>query len=132
MHDKNKYIGKIIYKLEAHKKSGNADRFEECAESIRNVNKYYKSAEQQFDSVLSKIEHTDQCGKGTYIVERLHVKFSVYENTNQSKVRRRFTAAHELGHYLLHGDILVGKGKISDNRLYRDEPGSVRYFYNFI
>ena len=29
--------------------------------------------------------------------------FKIAINTSQSEVRQRFTAAHELGHYLLHG-----------------------------
>ncbi len=51
--------------------------------------------------------------------------FKIAINKNHSEVRQRFTAAHELGHYLLHGNILIDKGKISDNRLYRAEPDSM-------
>ncbi|WP_420863582.1 ImmA/IrrE family metallo-endopeptidase [Algirhabdus cladophorae] len=45
-------------------------------------------------------------------------------NSNESSQRRRFTAAHELGHYLLHRDLLDGKQHL--DRLFsqggRDNP----------
>lgn len=45
-------------------------------------------------------------------------------NSLEGPQRRRFTAAHELGHYLLHRDLMDGKGHL--DRLYseggRDNP----------
>ena len=38
-------------------------------------------------------------------------------NENHSKVRQRFTIAHEIGHYILHRN-KIGDG-ITDNKLYR-------------
>lgn len=43
--------------------------------------------------------------------------FKIRINRHESKRRQRFTAAHEIGHYLLHRD-LIGDG-ISDSVLYR-------------
>lgn len=37
--------------------------------------------------------------------------FRVVVNSQESEQRRRFTAAHELGHYLLHRDLLYVAGK---------------------
>ncbi len=41
-------------------------------------------------------------------------KFHILVNANESKERQRFTAAHELGHYFLHSDLLQAGGKIKD------------------
>lgn len=39
-------------------------------------------------------------------------------NSTEGPQRRRFTAAHELGHYLLHRDLMDGKGHL--DRLYSE------------
>lgn len=39
--------------------------------------------------------------------------FRIFVNANESKQRRRFTAAHELGHFLLHRDMLRRKGSLN-------------------
>lgn len=46
-------------------------------------------------------------------------------NRSEGPQRRRFTAAHELGHYLLHRDLLDGRGHL--DRLY-SEGGSANPF----
>lgn len=43
--------------------------------------------------------------------------YSILVNRAESSVRRRFTAAHEIGHFLLHRD-RIGQG-ISDDEWYR-------------
>ncbi|MGH9393254.1 MAG: ImmA/IrrE family metallo-endopeptidase [Terriglobales bacterium] len=43
--------------------------------------------------------------------------YSILVNKAESSVRRRFTAAHEIGHFLLHRD-RIGQG-ISDDEWYR-------------
>ena len=43
--------------------------------------------------------------------------YAIYTNANHPRKRRRFTIAHELGHYVLHRD-LIGNG-ITDDALYR-------------
>ena len=47
--------------------------------------------------------------------------YAIYTNANHSPKRRRFTIAHELGHYALHRD-LIGSG-ITDDALYRSRLG---------
>ena len=47
--------------------------------------------------------------------------YAIYANANHSKKRRRFTIAHELGHYALHRD-LIGN-EITDDALYRSRLG---------
>lgn len=43
--------------------------------------------------------------------------FAIYVNAKHSKVRRRFTIAHEVAHFVLHRD-LIGDG-ITEDALYR-------------
>jgi predicted transcriptional regulator len=43
--------------------------------------------------------------------------FAIYVNAKHSEVRRRFTIAHELAHFVLHRD-LIGDG-ITEDALYR-------------
>ncbi len=47
--------------------------------------------------------------------------YAIYTNANHPKTRRRFTIAHELGHYVLHRDE-IGDG-ITDDALYRSRLG---------
>lgn len=39
--------------------------------------------------------------------------YRIVVNSNESRRRQRFTAAHELAHYLLHGDLLDDRGKLN-------------------
>lgn len=43
--------------------------------------------------------------------------YAVFANADHAKTRRRFTIAHEIGHFILHRD-LIGDG-ITDDALYR-------------
>jgi hypothetical protein len=53
-------------------------------------------------------------------IERLPSgKYKIAVNSNHPSTRQRFTAAHELGHYIYHRDLL-GDG-IGDNRAYRPD-----------
>lgn len=65
------------------------------------------SFEPMADSLSGWIERQDD---GSY---RIAV------NSNHAPTRQRFTAAHELGHYIYHRDLL-GDG-VGDNRAYRSE-----------
>jgi Zn-dependent peptidase ImmA (M78 family) len=53
-------------------------------------------------------------------------RYRIAVNERDHYYRRRFTMAHELGHYLLHRD-LIGTG-LDDNRAYRST--NVGNFYN--
>lgn len=50
-------------------------------------------------------------------IERTDGTYRIVVNANHAETRRRFTAAHELGHYIYHRDLL-GEG-VGDNRAYR-------------
>lgn len=52
-------------------------------------------------------------------IERQNSSYRIVVNANHASTRRRFTAAHELGHYIYHRDLL-GEG-VGDNRAYRAE-----------
>lgn len=45
-------------------------------------------------------------------IERDGDKYRVVVNSNEGEQRRRFTAAHELAHYLMHRDLLA-KGRLN-------------------
>lgn len=54
--------------------------------------------------------------------------FRVVVNSREGRQRRRFTAAHELAHYLMHRDLLRQNGRLNrhsdrlfDNRIMNDE-----------
>lgn len=47
--------------------------------------------------------------------------FRIHVNANHHRNRRRFTLAHEIGHYILHRD-LIGDG-VTDDAMYRSAPG---------
>lgn len=55
-------------------------------------------------------------------------KFEITVNSSNSVNRQRFTAAHELGHFVLHRHLL-GNG-VSDNTAYRSVSGSECYNSN--
>ncbi len=52
-------------------------------------------------------------------IERQEESYRIVVNSTHAETRRRFTAAHELGHYIFHRDLL-GDG-VGDNRAYRSE-----------
>ncbi len=54
-----------------------------------------------------------------------NIAYSLVYNRTHHKHRQRFTLAHELGHYVLHKDIL-GDGT-NDTKMYRTNPNSSHY-----
>lgn len=52
-------------------------------------------------------------------IERSNGSYRIVVNALHPETRQRFTAAHELGHYIYHRDLL-GDG-VGDNRAYRTE-----------
>lgn len=46
-------------------------------------------------------------------IEYVDGLFNVVINSTESLQRKRFTAAHELGHYLLHRDLLISSGRLN-------------------
>jgi Zn-dependent peptidase ImmA (M78 family) len=59
------------------------------------------------------------------LVERYGDGYRIVVNASHNPVRRRFTAAHELGHYVYHRE-LIGDG-IYDDAAYRTTDISGRY-----
>ncbi|MGR3813389.1 MAG: ImmA/IrrE family metallo-endopeptidase [Cognatishimia activa] len=51
-------------------------------------------------------------GKSGFI-EHENGKFTIRVNSSEAPQRRKFTAAHELAHYLLHREMLVKKGGLA-------------------
>lgn len=54
-----------------------------------------------------------------WIERRSDGSYQIAVNSTHAQTRQRFTAAHELGHYIYHRDLL-GEG-VGDNRAYRTE-----------
>lgn len=52
-------------------------------------------------------------------IERTNGSYRIVVNAGHARTRQRFTAAHELGHYIYHRELL-GDG-VGDNRAYRSE-----------
>lgn len=52
-------------------------------------------------------------------IERQNGSYRIVVNATHAPTRRRFTAAHELGHFIYHRDLL-GEG-VGDNRAYRTD-----------
>lgn len=59
-------------------------------------------------------------------IERVGDKYKISANVTDGYFRKRFTMAHELGHYIYHSDLL-GEGA-DDDRKYRSVPDGK--FYN--
>src|SRR5690348_13224413 len=45
--------------------------------------------------------------------------YSILVNSKEPYVRRRYTVAHELGHYILHREMVRRLGAVTDNTFYR-------------
>lgn len=62
--------------------------------------------------------HIQRRPDGTYVIRT---------NGNEHEYRRRFTMAHELGHWVLHRSILDRAGGINDTTMYRTDPTEPLY-----
>lgn len=59
-----------------------------------------------------------KCEDGAYVIRA---------NRNEHIYRRRFTMAHELGHFVLHRSILDRAGGVNDSTMYRTEKSAPLY-----
>lgn len=59
-------------------------------------------------------------GERSGSIEKKNGKYTITVNEQHGVKRKRFTVAHEIGHYIFHGD-LIESGAIVDDKLYRDE-----------
>jgi Zn-dependent peptidase ImmA (M78 family) len=88
------------------------------------INKYSNQAPVPVYEILEELglgptfQFMDENISG-WIERRPDGTYGVAVNTNHAHVRQRFTAAHELGHYIYHRDLL-GQG-VGDTRAYRAE-----------
>jgi Zn-dependent peptidase ImmA (M78 family) len=93
------------------------------------INQYREKAPVDVKAILKKLGikvHEVDLGKsisGAIEKSRGGV-YTISVNSADSLTRKRFTMAHELGHYMLHRD-KIGDG-ITDNRMYRANEANCR------
>jgi len=90
---------------------------------IQVIAKHWDATPVPIDAIIAEIslplvyEPLDDNVSG--YIERANGGYKIVVNSNHARTRQRFTAAHELGHYVFHRDLL-GEG-VGDNRAYRTE-----------
>lgn len=72
---------------------------------------------------IERIERSLDEGISGTIERESNGKYLIFINCRDSETRKRFTAAHELGHYVYHREH-IDKQRIADNRLYRSTNAS--------
>jgi len=85
---------------------------------MRIIAHYMKTAPVNLEAIFSELgidyEPKSMFGASGSI-ERRGERFVISVNADESRNRQRFTAAHELAHYLIHRDLLV-----DDKKMHRD------------
>jgi len=71
-----------------------------------------------------KIYETDIGKDVSGFLEKIGNTWAIYVNRNESEYRKRFTLAHELGHYILHREIPNNSLAFRDQIFFRDENTS--------
>ncbi len=96
------------------------------SEEYRIINGFAKTAPVNIGGIISALKvqyqeaYLDDDISG--MLERVDDdRFRIVVNANHPLTRRRFTAAHELGHYMNHR-YLIGSG-VDDNKAYRSVSG---------
>lgn len=111
----------------------------ESSSEQRNVYEIYKEAQQNnisikpFD-IFSYIKTIDDIrlideyleGDISGVIEKFTHYYRITLNKYHSNLRRRFTLAHELGHFLLHKQHLEDNKKIEDAILFRKQSNTNR------
>lgn len=103
----------------------------ECTSSISEILKKAKELHINTDpldiyAVVKKIFHIeikeDKFGKNVSgFLERIGEKWCIFINQNESNLRKRFTIAHELGHFVKHRDkYMISGSSIPDLIFFRD------------
>jgi Zn-dependent peptidase ImmA (M78 family) len=67
-----------------------------------------------------KIDETDLGKDISGFLERIGSKWHIYINKHESELRKRFTIAHELGHFIFHRNQYLSDSK-PDQIFFRDE-----------
>lgn len=87
------------------------------------IARYWDSTPVPIDTIIREIglplSHEAMADNISGYIERQNGSYRIVVNANHASTRQRFTAAHELGHYIYHRDLL-GEG-VGDNRAYRTE-----------
>jgi Zn-dependent peptidase ImmA (M78 family) len=65
-----------------------------------------------------QINETDLGRDVSGFLERIGDKWHIYININESEVRKRFTIAHELGHFIFHKDRYAATGTSSPDQIF--------------
>lgn len=87
------------------------------------IHEHWNSTPVPIDRIIQDIglplSHESMADNISGYIERQNGSYRIVVNSNHAAARQRFTAAHELGHYIYHRDLL-GEG-VGDNRAYRSE-----------
>lgn len=96
------------------------------------INNYRKTYPVDVEGLIKSLDielHEAWLDKGiSGQLEKKNGKYRITVNAENSRVRKRFTMAHELGHYVLHRD-LVGDG-VDDDKAYRSTHEGLYYNTN--
>jgi Zn-dependent peptidase ImmA (M78 family) len=74
------------------------------------LNKFPVRLQSIFDDLDIRYEELWMDDGASGSITRRGDKFSITVNATESEARKRFTAAHELAHYLLHRDLMSSDG----------------------
>lgn len=66
-------------------------------------------------------------GISGHVKRELDGRYVIRANGHEHEYRRRFTMAHELGHFVLHRSILDRAGGVNDNTMYRTDIHAPAY-----
>lgn len=106
-----------------------ADEIKECnwskkqiaqiADRVREVSKFDPIKETNFEKIVQAFGGTIELSSNQSLEDTINVtgkfKFSITLDENATEERKRFTMAHELGHYFLHSK--QGKTPLTAHRL---------------
>lgn len=87
------------------------------------IEQHWNSSPVPIDTIIREIgldlSYEPMADEISGYIERQGGSYRIVVNSNHAQTRQRFTAAHELGHYIYHRDLL-GDG-VGDNRAYRTD-----------
>ncbi|MGF1606447.1 MAG: ImmA/IrrE family metallo-endopeptidase [Rhodothalassiaceae bacterium] len=90
---------------------------------LKVIEKHWNSTPVPIDAIIQEIglplRYKRMADNISGYIERADGGYRIVVNALHPETRRRFTAAHELGHYIYHRDLL-GDG-VGDNRAYRTD-----------
>lgn len=76
---------------------------------------------------ISVFSDSDLHGGISGLIQRDGDGYAIKVSRSEHPYRRRFTMAHELGHYLLHKSLLDKAGGTNDNAMYRNDINGRAY-----